>query len=203
MIVDRPRIITKPSTPLLPLHPHIWHSLLCSLTVFYMSQTVFSFWAGGGQTQPGVKESQANLLGCGQREPNHRLCSASLQGQVTNVSQCESPSAEFILSCALLPTARLLQPWVWSGIFGHGGMERQPPRCVHVSQRRVHQRPGDGEVRADLQEGGHAPVRWAHLSEQKGQWGWDPHGSTSRPLDRHHTSIKISSGYILHTNIPD
>lgn len=98
--------MTKPSTPLLHLHPH---SLCCALwvTVFHMSQTIFSFWAGGGPTEPSVKESQANLLGCGQREPNHRLCSASLQGQVTNVSLCETPNAELILIYALLPTARL------------------------------------------------------------------------------------------------
>lgn len=110
MVGDWETNMTKPSTPFLHLHPHILCPLLCSvgvgLMVFYMSQPFFSFWAGSGQTEPGVKESQANLLGCGQREPNHRLCRASLQGQVTNVSLSETPDAEFILTYALLPTAR-------------------------------------------------------------------------------------------------
>lgn len=150
--------MTKPSTPLLHLHPHILCRALW-VTVFHMSQTIFSFWAGGEPTEPSVKESQANLLGCGQREPNHRLCSASLQGQVTNVSPCETPNAELILIYALLPTARLPQSHICDGIFGRRGIEREMLCCVYISQRRVHQRPGDGEVRADLQEGGHAPVR--------------------------------------------
>lgn len=171
--------MTKPSTPFLHLHPHLLCPLLCSvgagLMVFYMSQSFFSFGAGGGQTEPGIKESQANLLGCGQGEPDHRLCSASLQGQVTNGSLCETPNAGFILTYALLPTAR--QSRVCQGTFGHGGMEREALCCVRISQRRVRRRPGDGEVRADLQEGGHAPLRRTHLSEQKGQWGWDLHGS--------------------------
>lgn len=132
-------------------------ALCAGLTVFHMSQSFSSFWAGGGQTEPGVKESQANLLGCGQREPNHRLCSASLRGQVTNISPCQTPNADFILTYALLPTAR--QSRVCRRIFGHGGMERETLCCVHISQRRVHRRPGDGEVRPDLQEGGHAPHR--------------------------------------------
>lgn len=98
--------MTKPSTPFLHLHPHI-DALCCAvcagLMVFHMSQSFLSFWAGGGQTQPGVKESQAHLLGCGQREPNHRLCSASLQGQVTNAPLCQAPNAEFILTFAYSP----------------------------------------------------------------------------------------------------
>lgn len=44
---------------------------------------------------------------------------------------------------------------------GHG--------CLHGSQGFVHQRPGDGEVRAGLQEGGHARVGRAHRVEQTGQ----------------------------------
>lgn len=113
--------MTKPSTPFLHLHPHILCPLLCSvgvgLMVFHMSQSFFSFWAGRGQTEPCVKESQANLLGCGQREPNHRLCSASLQGEVTNVSLCETPQCWIHFNVCLTlhgpPVTSLLQD-IWT-----------------------------------------------------------------------------------------
>lgn len=57
-------------------------------------------------------------------------------------------------------------------IFRYRGSKGEGHCCTHGPQEFVHQWPGDGEVRAVLQDGGHARVSWTHLSEQKGQW-WD------------------------------
>lgn len=128
--------MTKPTTPFVHLHPPILCPLLCSvavrLMVFYMSQSFFSFWAGGGQTEPGVKESQANLLGCGQREPNHRLCSASPRGQVTSVSLCETPNTCIHFNVCLtphgLPVTTLLQD-IWT----RRNLARGAPLRTHLA----------------------------------------------------------------------